>query len=118
ILPLAGVYPLVGGVIHHGGIGTITGAMSAGVPQLALAADTDRPDNGMRIKQLGIGDYLPPLHWDPHIIANAVNGILTTAVKKRCLHMAEIINNHDTMTAACKSIEEIIGNTEYAISSD
>src|SRR5690554_1282902 len=37
ILPLASVYPLVSGVIHHGGIGTITGAMTAGTPQLALA---------------------------------------------------------------------------------
>jgi rhamnosyltransferase subunit B len=116
ILPLASVYPLVGGVIHHGGIGTITGAMSAGAPQLALAADTDRPDNGMRIKKLGIGDYLPPLQWDPLLIANAIEGILTTAVKRRCMKLAEIINNHDTMNVACESIEQVIGDTYYALS--
>src|SRR5690606_22840964 len=68
VLPLASVYPLVAGVIHHGGIGTITGAMEAGVPQLALAADTDRPDNGMRIRRLGIGGYLPPMQWAPQQI--------------------------------------------------
>jgi UDP:flavonoid glycosyltransferase YjiC (YdhE family) len=45
-------------VIHHGGIGTASGAIYAGIPQLVLAADTDRPDNAMRIKKLGIGDYL------------------------------------------------------------
>jgi rhamnosyltransferase subunit B len=118
ILPLASVYPLVGGVIHHGGIGTITGAMSAGAPQLALAADTDRPDNGMRIKKLGIGDYLPPMQWDPLLIANAIEGILSTAVLRRCMKLAEIINNHDTMDVACESIEQVIGNTYYAISNE
>lgn len=116
ILPLAGVYPLVGGVIHHGGIGTITGAMSAGTPQLALAADTDRPDNGMRIKQLGIGDYLPPLRWQPDVVAQAIEGILQPAVKERCRKMAQVMLEHDTMAAACEAVEVIIGNKEYAIS--
>jgi len=118
ILPLASVYPLVSGVIHHGGIGTITGAMTAAVPQLALAADTDRPDNGMRIKQLGIGDYLPPLQWEPSLIANAMKDIQTNSVKERCRQLANVMAEHDTMAAACTVIESIIGNPNYAISSD
>jgi len=118
ILPLASVYSLVGGVIHHGGIGTITGCMTAGTPQLALAADTDRPDNGMRIKQLGIGDYLPPLQWEPQLIANAVKGIQTRAVKERCRQLAKVIVAHDTMSVACEAMESVIGRKEYAIASD
>lgn len=117
ILPLASVYSLVSGVIHHGGIGTITGAMTAGRPQLALAADTDRPDNGMRIKNLGIGDYLPPLQWNPHLIANAIRGMLTKSVKNRCLRMVHTLHQHDTMKTACEQIEKVIGNSEFAISS-
>ncbi|SFE24919.1 UDP:flavonoid glycosyltransferase YjiC, YdhE family [Paenibacillus algorifonticola] len=118
ILPLASVYPLVGGVIHHGGIGTITGAMTAAVPQLALAADTDRPDNGMRIKHLGIGDYLPPLQWEPTLIANAMKGIQTSAVKERCRQLAKVMEDHDTMAAACTAMESVIGKPDYAIASD
>lgn len=115
ILPLAGVYPLVGGVIHHGGIGTITGAMAAAVPQLALAADTDRPDNGMRIKHLGIGDYLPPLQWHPELIANAVKAMRSPAVKERCKQLAKALAEHDTMGAACAAMESVVGRKEYAI---
>ena len=118
ILPLAGVYPLVGGVIHHGGIGTITGAMTSAVPQLALAADTDRPDNGMRIKHLGIGDYLPPLQWEPALIANALQAIQTNAVKERCRQLAKVLAEHDTMAAACTAVESVIGKPGYSISSD
>ncbi|MCR8656494.1 glycosyltransferase [Paenibacillus endoradicis] len=117
ILPLASVYPLVSGVIHHGGIGTITGAMTAAVPQLALAADTDRPDNGMRIKQLGIGDYLPPIQWEPSMIANSLKDIQSNAVQERCRQLAKVIAEHDTMTSACSSIESVIGNLDYAIAS-
>jgi len=118
ILPLAGVYPLVGGVIHHGGIGTITGAMTAAVPQLALAADTDRPDNGMRIKHMGIGDYLPPLQWEPELIANAIRGIQTGAVKERCRQLAKVLAEHDTMSAASAAVESVVGKPEYAIDSE
>ncbi|MBO9596442.1 MAG: glycosyltransferase [Cohnella sp.] len=118
ILPLASVYPLVSGVIHHGGIGTITGAMTAATPQLALAADTDRPDNGMRIRQLGIGDYLPPLQWQPEIIARTVTRMLSRPVKERCRQLAEQMKNHDTMSAACDAIEQVIGKPEYAIASE
>lgn len=118
ILPLASVYPLVSGVIHHGGIGTITGAMTAAVPQLALAADTDRPDNGRRIKQLGIGDYLPPMQWEPTLIANTIKTIQTNAVKERCRQLAKALAEHDTMTMACTAIESVIGRRSNAIESN
>lgn len=118
VLPLASVYPLLGAVIHHGGIGTISGAMVAGIPQLALAADTDRPDNGMRIKNLGIGDYLPPFQWKPELIAKSVLQILKPSVHKRCQDLAEIIRNHDTMSEACALAEAVVGKREYAIASE
>lgn len=117
VLPLASVYPLVAGVIHHGGIGTITGAMEAGVPQLALAADTDRPDNGMRIRRLGIGGYLPPMQWAPQQIAEAVTAMEAPAVRRRCAVLAETLRRHDTMAAACMAIESVVGRPEYAIAS-
>lgn len=118
VLPLASVYPLVGAVIHHGGIGTISGAMVAGIPQLALAADTDRPDNGLRIKNLGIGDYLPPFQWKPEIIAQSLLQTLKPSVYNRCRNLAEIIKKHDTMSTACAVAEAVVGKREYAISSD
>lgn len=115
VLPLAGVYPLVSAVIHHGGIGTVTGAMVAGVPQLVLGADVDRPDNGMRIKRLGIGDYLPPIQWEPRIVANTIQGMMNKTVKKRCVEIAEIMIQHDTMASACEVAEQAIGRRELAI---
>ncbi len=117
-LPLASVYPLVAGVIHHGGIGTATGAMAAGIPQLALAADSDRPDNGMRVKNLGVGDFLPPMQWQPDTIAQAVERVMSASVKHNCRRIAEMLEQHDTMSAACEIVESAIGDRSCAISSE
>ncbi len=118
ILPLAGVYPLVSGVINHGGIGTVSAAMFAGTPQLILGADTDRPDNGLRVKNMGVGDYLPPLYWQPQLVAERVEGILTSQTKARCVRLAEQLSRHDTMKTACEEIETLIDQPAYAISSE
>ncbi|MWC27751.1 glycosyltransferase [Paenibacillus sp. MMS18-CY102] len=118
VLPLAAVYPLLGSIIHHGGIGTVSGSMAGGVPQLALAADTDRPDNGKRVKNLGLGEYLPPALWEPHLIADALKRIASPHVKERCMQMKEIMHNHDTMEYACGVAERIVGQKSFAISSE
>ncbi|MCD1258912.1 glycosyltransferase [Paenibacillus athensensis] len=117
VLPLAGVYPLLGGIIHHGGIGTVSASMAAGLPQLALAADTDRPDNAQRIKRLGLGDYLPPALWKPQHIAEALERIGTPQVKARCLHMQAALRQAEAMDVACTAVEAAVGQAAYAISS-
>lgn len=47
-------------VVHHGGIGTLSQAISAGIPQLIVSMTFDQPDNGNRIRKLGLGDFIFP----------------------------------------------------------
>ena len=45
-------------VIHHGGMGITGRCLALGLPQLILAAGGDRPENGRRVQELGVGKYL------------------------------------------------------------
>lgn len=45
-------------LVHHGGIGTTARAFQAGVPQIIRARMYDQPDNGDRVRRLGVGHCL------------------------------------------------------------
>ncbi|HZR20184.1 MAG TPA: nucleotide disphospho-sugar-binding domain-containing protein [Verrucomicrobiae bacterium] len=47
-------------VVHHGGIGTVAMALSAGTPQLILPFAFDQLDNGVRVQRLQAGEYCEP----------------------------------------------------------
>ena len=51
--------PRARAIVHHGGIGTTSRALRAGLPQVVLPHSHDQPDNAVRVKALGAGDYIP-----------------------------------------------------------
>lgn len=50
-LPFETALPYMALLIHHGGIGTLSEAYAAGIPQLILPKEMDRPDNAARVKK-------------------------------------------------------------------
>jgi UDP:flavonoid glycosyltransferase YjiC (YdhE family) len=96
----------MGAVIHHGGIGTLGCALSAGVPQLVLPLGADRPDNAERLQRLGVAEYLPPPQWKPELIADALRRLLDSpAVLHRCKEFAKRLENANAVKVACDVIE-------------
>ena len=57
-IPFSQVLSRVALVAHHGGIGTCSQGLAAGIPQLVVANAHDQFDNGNRLKRLGVGDFL------------------------------------------------------------
>ncbi|MCB9460391.1 MAG: glycosyltransferase family 1 protein [Anaerolineaceae bacterium] len=53
--PHSWLFPRMAGVIHHGGAGTTSAALRAGVPSMIVAHMGDQPYWGRRIKELGVG---------------------------------------------------------------
>ena len=49
------VFPLCRAVVHHGGAGTTTAGLRAGIPALILWSWVDQPYWGAAIEQLGVG---------------------------------------------------------------
>jgi rhamnosyltransferase subunit B len=54
-VPLSQLLPQAKVLVHHGGIGTVSQALAAGVPQLAVPFAHDQFDNAARVERIGCG---------------------------------------------------------------
>jgi rhamnosyltransferase subunit B len=57
--PFAKLLPHASVFVHHGGIGTSSLTMAAGVPQLVVDMALDQHDNAERLERLGVGLSIP-----------------------------------------------------------
>lgn len=65
--------------VHHGGIGTMSQALAAGVPQLIMPMAHDQPDNADRVERLGAGLSLTVSQFQPEAVARALHRLLSEA---------------------------------------
>ncbi|MEY4484358.1 MAG: hypothetical protein RL693_1810 [Verrucomicrobiota bacterium] len=108
-LPFSEVLPHVSILIHHGGIGTLSQAFAAGVPQLIMPMAHDQPDNAARIKKLNAGEFLSPRQFKAEKIAAAMERILSEAdVADSCAHLAQLCKNQDAGTKCVEILESVI----------
>ncbi|MBL9113698.1 MAG: hypothetical protein JNJ83_01730 [Verrucomicrobiaceae bacterium] len=72
-------------LVHHGGIGTLSQAWRAGIPQLITPLAHDQPDNAVRVRERGIGDYLSHRKaLNPSLLAKALNRLISMPMRNRC----------------------------------
>jgi rhamnosyltransferase subunit B len=57
-IPLSRLLPRARALVHHGGIGTVSQAFAAGIPQLITPFAHDQFDNAARVERLGCGIQL------------------------------------------------------------
>jgi rhamnosyltransferase subunit B len=62
--------------VHHGGIGTMSQGLAAGVPQLIMAMTHDQPDNAARLERLGAGTGLSVRQFTPERVARELKQLL------------------------------------------
>lgn len=53
--PFSQLLPRAAAMVHHGGIGTTSQCLAAGIPQLVVHMALDQPDNAARVERLGVG---------------------------------------------------------------
>lgn len=102
-------------IIHHGGIGTTSNALSVGVPQLILADYIDRPLNGAIVKQIGLGEYLPPLRWNHKNITDNINKLLTSDYREKCFRFAKEHRSENTFEIIGEIVKNAYKNDNYLI---
>lgn len=93
-------------MVHHGGIGTLHHALGAAVPQLIMGLGFDRPDNGLRVRRLGVGDYLPPARWKAAPVAQALTRVLSPEAGARCRELAGRLRASTAVAAAVAALVE------------
>lgn len=90
------LYPRVRVAIHHGGAGTTSASLHAGIPTITLPLAIDQFFWGERIQKLGVGLSIPQRKLNAQNLAQAIT---------------EALNNKD-MNAKAKAISEVLGKED------
>jgi UDP:flavonoid glycosyltransferase YjiC (YdhE family) len=93
-------------LVHHGGIGSMSQALAAGVPQVIMPMGFDQCDNAAHVERLGVGKSLPPKRFRGPAVAEMMRGLLDdSAVAARCRDVAARLAHADGLELACDEVE-------------
>jgi len=106
-VPFSMVLPRCAALIHHGGIGTTAQAIAAGLPQLVVPTSHDQPDNAVRIRRLGIGDFVLPRAYTKARVIEKLDRLMSPAVKDNCQRRATDLAGSQSLEKAAGLIEEL-----------
>jgi rhamnosyltransferase subunit B len=106
-VPFSAVLPRAAALVHHGGIGTLAQAIAAGIPQLVVPSTHDQPDNAVRLRALGVGDFLLPRAYTAANLIARLDRLAAPAVRKACQDRAASVDGPQALEAACGLIERL-----------
>lgn len=91
-VPFRALLPRLSALVHHGGIGTTSQALLAGVPQLVRPMGFDQFDNARRVQSLGVARQLLPRQYRPDQVANALAEVTANpAIRLQCSVLAKTL---------------------------
>lgn len=100
------LFPLCRAVVHHGGIGTTSKALRAGIGQLILPFAFDQLDNAKRVMRLGVGTWLTRSHRGAGPLVEALKEVLALEIQSRARAIADRFEGGDGLRNAVDQIEE------------
>jgi rhamnosyltransferase subunit B len=108
-VPLDLLLPRCCAIVHHGGMGTASQGMLAGIPQLIMPMAYDQFDNAERLRELGIGLAVPVRSFRAPRVAHALHALLTnSSTSKNCRTIAQRLANSDGLTQSAMAVERLI----------
>lgn len=106
-VPLSRLLPHCSALIHHGGIGTCSQAMRAGIPQLIQPLAFDQFDNAARTVKLGIGSKVTNRAFRSPLIARTLHDMLAAPeTAQRYRQIAHRIRETHGLSLACETIQK------------
>ena len=104
--PFKELLPRCEALVHHGGIGSLSQAMLAGIPQVIMPMGFDQIDNAHRVWSLGVGDSLFPERFEGNRLAMTLRNLMANPNTARaCNQLAARIGQVDSLEVACDVIE-------------
>ena len=98
------LFPRASAIVHHGGVGTTGQALASGHPMLIVPFSHDQPDNGHRIRELGVGRVLYPTRYGADRVAAELRALLAGTYATRASEVGRIVRAEDGTSAACEEI--------------
>ncbi len=107
--PYSKLFPRASAVVHQGGVGTTAQALRAGKPMLVMPYSHDQPDNGRRVRRLGVAKVVQRKNYTAEHAAKMVEGLLTSPrYGERARDVQREIAMEDGLKTACDALEKII----------
>lgn len=92
--------------VHHGGIGSMSQALLAGVPQVLMPLAHDQFDNAERVRRLGVGDGVPAAKFTTARLVRALQPLLDSAdMLERCQALSQKLAARDGIRLAADALE-------------
>ena len=108
--PLDLILPRAKAIVYHGGIGTLSQAILAGIPQVVMPMAHDQFDNAERIERLGVGARLLPQHFRGSLLVRQLTKLLNDpSTRDRCLTLAARLQPGQGLSATALAVEELAG---------
>ena len=100
--------PRSAALVFHGGIGTASQALRAGVPQLITPLNFDQPDNAARLEALGVAKRIQPKNYNADSATEALEDLLgNPRYAARAKEIAARFTKQDALDQACQEIEKL-----------
>lgn len=115
--PFETLLPRAAAFVHHGGIGSLSQAMRAGVRQLIQPMAFDQFDNASRAVQLGVARELLLRHYQPERVAKELKALLGDAlVEAQCKRYAAMLTASRGIDQTCDMLLQKLtpGSAEHA----
>jgi rhamnosyltransferase subunit B len=101
-------------IVHHGGIGTTAQAIKAKIPQIIRPIKYDQPDNGNRIKKLGLGTFIFRKQFVAENVAPLMKDLIEHAIRNNALsNYSADVKRNNTIEKVCRLIEQTILELKY-----
>lgn len=100
------VFPRCAAAVHHGGIGTTSKAIAAGIPQLIVPKSHDQPDNAQRISRLGLGKMLAYRYLDTPKLEQTLQSLVSSEdIRTACLVHKDLVGGEEARNQLLDWIE-------------
>jgi UDP:flavonoid glycosyltransferase YjiC (YdhE family) len=104
--PFSRLLPRCASIVHHGGIGTSSQALAAGVPQLAMPMGFDQADNAARLKGLGVAEVLPAQRFSARRAAVLLERVMDPIHRGNCLVIQKRFEGQKPLEKTAELIEQ------------
>jgi UDP:flavonoid glycosyltransferase YjiC (YdhE family) len=108
-LPQTQLFPMCSVVVTHGGSGTITGALTAGLPMVIVPIAADQPENAERCAALGVARVVPLQELSEKRARDAVVSVLgDETCRLAAQHLARLANELPGLDHAVDLLERLV----------
>ncbi|MGF1634780.1 MAG: glycosyltransferase [Phycisphaerae bacterium] len=105
--PFSRLLPRTAALVHHGGVGTMSQALAAGVPQLIMPMAHDQADNAVRLKRLGCAESLGPRRFRGRALAGKLATLLNNPAYVAAARKAAKLVSRDGLRRAAEALEAL-----------